>query len=115
MVMEWAMFVNKIKKERINDYIEKVKRIPIDLPQQPEAAKKAGLKSQLVFVDIENNWVYIIMGSENMKEFMENFSKIDDVKQWNDEAKSMIEEKKEVIYLKKIYDFEDIIKKMNLI
>jgi len=112
--MEWAMFVNKIKKERINDYIEKVKSIPIDMPQQPEAAKNAGLRSQLVFVDNENSVVYIIMGSENMKEFMENFSKIEDVQKWNDGAKPMIEEKKDVIYLDKIYDFEDVIKKMNI-
>lgn len=110
--MEWAMFVKKLKKERVNDYIEKTKRIPEEFPEEPGAAKEAGLKNQLVFVD--DDWVYIIMGADNIEDFIKKFIKIEDVKQWKNEAEPMIEEEKEVIYLKKIYDFKDTIKKLNL-
>jgi len=110
--MEWRLLVQNVKEGKMQEYIEAIHNVPKEYPDEVKEAKEAGQEKEWIFIN--GNTVYMLVAAKNMKKYYEEVYKKETVKEVVEILKPMYGDKREIIELEEIYDFEESLRKLNL-
>lgn len=100
-----VMFVQKIKSDKIEEYIKSHKKV---WPELLKEIKKSGIEREMIW--IFGDYIFLYMMSNDFKKAMDSLSKTKIFQEWSEYMKNFLDEMQDysnIITLKKVFDLEE--------